>query len=92
VLTRDGAEIARWPLIYPACPDLAVVHRLARAHLEAKRAGLRIDIVGAGDELLELLDLTGLRPVLGLRQVLGHPEGGEEVGVEEVVVGDDPIA
>jgi hypothetical protein len=86
VLLRGGVEVARWPLAYPGRADIAVVDRLARAQLSATRAGMRLQLRHAGAELLGLLELAGLR------QVLGEPEGREEVGVEEVVVADDPVA
>lgn len=86
VLVRGGVEVTRWPLSYPNRADLAVVDRLARLQLAAHRVGLHVQLRDAIAELLLLLDLVGLR------QVLGEPEGGEEVGVEEVVMTDDPVA
>ncbi len=77
----------------PGRPDLAVVDRLARLELGARRAGLSVRLRDAHPELCELLELCGLGEVLGAgRQVGGQPEGGEEAGVEEVVVPDDPVA
>ena len=85
MLVRGETEVASWSLSYPGCADLDVVDRLARARLAARRAGLRLVLRGAAQELVELLDLVGLR------QVLGQAEDGEEIGVEEVVVTDDPV-
>lgn len=70
-----------------AVPDLEAVDVLVRLHLAARRLGAAVRIVDASDELVELLDLVGLR-----REVGGEPEGGEEVGVEEGVEPRDPIA
>ena len=96
----DDAELASWPLEGTERPDLAMVDALARMQLVARRLGCSIRLRGAGAELLGLLDLLGLARVVtddaagpGLRlQVVGKPECGEEVGVEEAVVADDPLA
>ena len=68
------------------CPDLALVDALARLQLAARRQGRQIRIVNPPPELVELLDLVGLRV-----EVLGEPEDGEQPGVEEVVVPDDLV-
>lgn len=89
VLLRGGTEVARWAL--PAsCADLGLVDALARLQLAAKRAGGRIELRGASEELLGLLRLVGL--AAELVEMGGQAEGGEQVGVEEVVVTDDPVA
>ena len=44
--------------------DLVTVDALAKLHLAARRSGSRIKLVGPSDELLELLDLCGLREAL----------------------------
>ena len=91
VLLRDGRAVGSWPLAYPDHPDLEGADGLARLQLAARRVGLRIELRPSrrgdgGGELLELLDLVGLL------EVLGEAERGEEAGVEEVVVADDPVA
>ena len=68
-------------------PDLAVVNGLARARLAARRRGMTIRVCDVPCELVELLDLVGLRP-----EVLGQAEGREEVRVEEGVEPGDPVA
>jgi hypothetical protein len=74
------------------CPDLAVVEELARLQLAARRLGCSVRLRGACVELFGLLDLLGLSEVAGLcREVGGEAEGGEQVGVEEVVMPDDPV-
>jgi hypothetical protein len=97
VLVRGDAELARWRLAGRARPDLAVVEELARLELTARRVGCSIRLRDVRAELCQLLDLVGLSGVLagtaGLpREVGGESECPEEVGVEEVVVPDDPVA
>jgi hypothetical protein len=95
VLVHGDAELASWPLVGRGRPDLAMVDELARLQLAARRLGCSVGLRQACPELLELLALVGLRAVLAPRlprKVGGQLEGGEERGVEEVVVPDDPIA
>ena len=69
-----------------ARPTLELVDALAKLHLAAKRAGYAVTVEAAPE-------LAGLVRFLGLRlELLGEPEVREEVGVEEVVVADDPVA
>jgi hypothetical protein len=95
VLVLGDAELASWPLAGCGRPDLTVVDNLARLQLAARRVGCSIRLRDACGELTELVDLAGLDEVLtgGLRrQVGGETEGGEQGGVEEVVVPHDPVA
>jgi hypothetical protein len=85
VLLRDGDELSRWPLAGSA--DLLAVDTLARLALAARRLGCAIRLRDADPDLLGLLALVGLT-----REVVGQPEDGEQVGAEEVVVPDDPVA
>ena len=87
VLARGGTEVASWPLLLDGGPDLEVVDELARLQLAARRLGCSIRLRDLGEELSQLLDLVGLRV-----EVAGEAECGEEVGVEEVVMPDDPVA
>jgi hypothetical protein len=87
VIVRDGAEVASWRLVQQDRPALAVVDELARLHVAARRLGCTVRVRNAWAELLELLDLAGLRGQVG-----GETEGREEGGVHEVVVPDDPVA
>ena len=89
MLGRGDEELASWPLMACGAVDLAVVDELARVQLAARRMGCSIRLRDVCEELVELLEFVGLRAVL---QVLGQAECGEEVGVEEVVVTDDPVA
>jgi hypothetical protein len=88
VLASDGAEVAAWAVEGPGAPDLEVIDTLARTQLRARRVGGAIALRNPSKELLELLDLVGLR-----REVGGQAEGGEELlGVEEGVEPRDPSA
>ncbi len=73
---------------------MSVVDALARLQLAARRLGCAIRLRDASCPLTELLDLAGLcGEVCGLVVEVGRQaEHGEQVGVEEVVVADDPLA
>ena len=88
VLLRDDVEVASWPLLCQGRPDIAVVDELARMQLAARRMGCSIWLRQACPDLMALLRMCGLGDRL---QVVGEAEGGEERGVEEVVVPDDPV-
>ncbi len=93
VLVCGAIEVASWPLTGWDHPDLAVVDELARWQLAARRLGCSIQVREACGELVELLDLLGLSEVVGgLRQPSGESEGGEQVGIQKVVMPDDPVA
>jgi hypothetical protein len=93
VLVLGGTELASWPLVGCGRPDITVVDRLARWQLDARRLGCRIELREACGELTELLDLVGLGEVVTvLREAGRQAEGGEEGGVEEVVMPHDPVA
>jgi hypothetical protein len=94
VLARGEAEVVSWPLVGSAHPTLEVVDELARLHLMARRAGYTVRLRGPCAEFAELLDLVGMPELAtgaGLRQVGGQAERGEQLGVEEVVIPDDPV-
>ncbi len=104
VLVRDGIEVASGALVRRPRPDLGVVDELARLQLAARRVGCSIRLRHACLELWELLELVGLAEVLtgaGLGRETGagagletgrEAEDGEQVGVEEMVETDDPLA
>ncbi|MGH3765336.1 MAG: hypothetical protein ACRDTX_09330 [Pseudonocardiaceae bacterium] len=94
VLVCGGAEVASWPLAAWRGPDLAVVDELARWQLAARRLGCSIRLRDASAELSELLDLVGLGDVVRSADLEagGEAEGGEQGGVQEVVMPDDPVA
>jgi anti-anti-sigma regulatory factor len=52
-------------------PDLVVVDTLARLQLTARRAGGRIRVRGASDDLRHLLVLAGLADVVGQEGATG---------------------
>ncbi len=98
VLARAGVEIVSWPLEVHGPVDLDVVDDLARLQLAARRMGCSIKLRDTCCELTALLGFLGLAKAIGastsaaVLQVVGEAEGGEEGGVEEVVVPDDPVA
>jgi hypothetical protein len=97
VLTDGDTELASWPLLVDGAVDFDVVDRLAGLQLAARRMGCSIGLRLACPDLVALLDLAGLAEVIRLRtesrQMGGKPESGEQpLGVEEVVVPDDPVA
>ena len=90
-LVRDGVEVGCWALSDPGPGSgLRLVDELARTALAARRAGCAIRLRHAGGDLLDLLELLELLDVLGASEVFGQPEEREQLGVEEVVVPDDP--
>ncbi|MGH3576946.1 MAG: hypothetical protein ACRDU0_05250 [Mycobacterium sp.] len=83
----SGVELAAWDIGGPGRPDLAVVDALSRWQLSARRGGGSVLLVETSADLVDLLDLVGLR-----REMVGQPECREEMrGVEEGVEGGDPI-
>ena len=77
--------------------DLALVGALARLQLAALRLGCSIRLRDPCAELRELLDLVGLAELVaggpGLPlEARREAEGGEQLGVEEVVQSGDPPA
>jgi hypothetical protein len=95
VLRRGDEEVARWTLTGEGRPDLGAVEEVARLALAARRMGCTLWLHHARPDLVGLLDLAGLGGPAGGGgglQVVGEAEDGEEVGVEEVVMPDDPVA
>jgi ABC-type transporter Mla MlaB component len=86
VMGAEGVVLASWSVSGPGRADLAVVEALACLQLAALRRGRHVVLTDVCTDLLELLDLVGLR-----REVCGKAEGGEEhVGIEECVEPADP--
>jgi hypothetical protein len=82
----EAETLASWLVSGPGCPDLSVVEGLARLQLAALRSDNRVMITEVCPELLELIDLVGLRG-----EVVGQAEGGEDqLGVEEGMETTDP--
>ena len=97
VVLSGDVQVASWPLEGDGPPDIGVVDELARLQLRARRMGCSIRLREVSAELFELLDLLGLGAAVpcvpGLRvEVGGDAERLEQVGVEEVVMPDDPTA
>jgi hypothetical protein len=70
VLVWGGVEVASWPLLRHAPPDLRLVEELARLQLAAGRVGACIRVRNPGS-LRELLDLVGLAGVVAGEDVAG---------------------
>ena len=90
VLVDDetGAVFAR--LAAPVV-DITLVGALARIQLVARRQGRRVHVRDAGPELRGLLELVGLAGAVPAEPGR-EPEGGEDLGVDEVVQAGDPPA
>ena len=84
IVVVDGASFAR--------ADLATVNALARMQLAARRLGWTLRLRNPTPELSALLTFVGLADLFGLCVDAGRQaEGGEQLGVEEVVeTGDAP--
>ena len=63
LLERTDADVVLCD-VTTAGPDAVTVDALARVHLVARRHGCGTRVCGASSELIELLDLAGLRDVL----------------------------
>jgi ABC-type transporter Mla MlaB component len=94
LLEASGADVLVCDLSALAEVDAVALDAVARLQLTARRHGSRICIRHASAELEELLRLTGLAEICGLRLVLERqPEQREEpLGVEEESQLDDPSA
>jgi hypothetical protein len=74
VVVRGDAEVACWPLLAGRHPDLAVVDRLARLQLAARRLGYSIRLRDVPGPLRELIDLAGLSGIV--TEATGRSDGG----------------
>lgn len=83
-----------------AGPDVDLVDALARLELAARRLGWALRLTETSADLDALLRLSGLAGVVGASgagrglgpEPGGQPEGGEQLGEQEVVPADDPPA
>jgi ABC-type transporter Mla MlaB component len=64
VLVRGGAEVTSWALDASTRPDLAIVNELAHLALTARRMGCSIRLRDVSADLLDLLELVGLKDCL----------------------------
>ena len=64
VLAVGGTEVASWPLIGSARPDLSVIDNHAPLALMARRRGGAITVRGASPQLLRLIHFVGLDDVV----------------------------
>ena len=79
VVDADGR--VRWDRVLrrPGRPDLAVVDRLARVALAARRRGGSLRLSEVTPALADLLELAGLAGVAGLPEMVGPAGSGVEV-------------
>lgn len=89
VVVDGDAVVASWQVDCRDRPNLAVVDTLAKLQLSARRLGLSVRLTDPSAELCELLDLVGLADWLEAGR---KTEGGEQLGVEEVVEPRDPAS
>jgi ABC-type transporter Mla MlaB component len=92
LLEASAAEVVLCDVRALVDADAVAIDALARLQLTARRLGSRVRVCHASDELCELLALTGLVDVCGLRL---EPERQTEereqrLGVEEEGQLDDP--
>ena len=88
VLLQGGVELARWPLGQLTSPELAVADGLARLQLAVRAFGWSIRLERAPVEMVDLLDLCGLREVVPVNLLRIEPWRQPEVG-EQVEIEDD---
>ena len=83
LIVHGDVEVVLGKVVGPR-PDLVLVDSLARLELAARRLGCSIRLRDPCAELRELLELVGLSELLAL-EARREVEGGEQLGVEEVV-------
>jgi hypothetical protein len=89
VVTDGDGELAIGQ-VHDLVPDLVLIDALARLQLFACRMGCSIELRDVCDELRDLVALVGLDELL--LEPRRQPEGGEQLGTEEVVERGDPSA
>jgi hypothetical protein len=72
--------------------DGVALDALARLQLAARRAGLRLEICNASDDLCCLIRFTGFEEVLGVEPQRKTEEREERLHVEEERELDDPAS
>jgi hypothetical protein len=85
---KGDRPMGEWPLWWSGPPDLTTVDLVARAALEARRAGWEMEVSTDCERLVGLLELAGLSDAVGVK-VHRQPEGLEEADLDEVDVGGD---
>jgi hypothetical protein len=71
---RGPTTVATWFMDHPAAPDVATLDQLAHWQLEAQRRGYGLQLVQPSTRLAEVVHLSGLAEVFGLRPA-GSPAG-----------------
>jgi hypothetical protein len=90
VLVVAGGTAAVVARVDARRPDLALVDAILRLQLTARRRGCAVELRDVTDDLRALLRLVGVADVLRL-EPCGQPEGGEHLGVQEVMESRDPL-
>lgn len=88
VMIVDGTEVVVWEPPVGVRPDLAVVEHLARLRLTAHRRGYELRLRNPCADMVGLIRFVGLAEVFGLDrsvEVVGEPEAGEQLRLQEVV-------
>jgi hypothetical protein len=96
VMLRDGEELARWWLLVRPHDELAAADTLAKVFLAARRRGGSVALEGSLEPALrQVLGLIGMAVALRderlVLEVRREAEDRKEIGVDEVVVADDPV-
>ena len=76
--------------VSPPAPDIVTVDALARLQLAARRAGRRLQLRDASDDLRKLIGFVGLDDVLRVEPSRKPKEREQRLGVEEERELDDP--
>ena len=93
LVAPGGEEVVAWR-IEGTRVDLATVDALARLQVAARRAGWSVRLRNPCADLRGLLELVGLAAVIAVvddqalpqrLETRRHAEGGEQLGIEEVV-------
>jgi hypothetical protein len=72
--------------------DLGIVDALARLQLAARRSGYEVAVTCAPADVIELIELAGLREVLRVEPLRQVEQGEQGLGIEEERELPDPAA
>jgi len=90
LLETSGAEVAVCD-VGALAADAAAIDAICRIQLAVRRAGRRLVLRGAADDLLDLLAFVGVAGVLGIEPWWQSEQWKQRVGVEEErELGDPP--
>jgi hypothetical protein len=91
LLEASGADVAVCD-VGTLAPDAVAIDAICRIQLAVRRAGRRLVLRGAADDLLDLLAFMGVAGALGIEPWGQAEEREERLGVEEERELDDPPA